>query len=99
MVLFHLLVDQNLHVILEQASQDLEGPQQLLYFFVFLFWRWTPSMGANKPTDTYLLQGQAPRFPYGWLKTFGAPILPPPKQQQQQQLYILFKESLWLGGP
>jgi hypothetical protein len=32
------------------------------------FWRRTPWTGVDKPTCTYLHQGQAPTFPHAWLK-------------------------------
>lgn len=33
------------------------------------FWRWKSWTDMDKPAGTYLPQGQAPRFPNGWLKT------------------------------
>lgn len=51
------------HVIMKRASQELENSRRIFP----PFWRWTPWMGVE-PTDTYLLQGQASRFPWGWLK-------------------------------
>ena len=33
-------------------------------------------MGVDKQDGTYLPQGQAPRFPHGWLKIFGSPRYP-----------------------
>jgi len=40
------------------------------------FRRWTPWMGTDKPTDTSLPQGQASRFPQGWLKCLLHPETP-----------------------
>ena len=62
-VLLHFPVGLGLYVIPKQEIRESEGPRRLIAFFQ----RWTPWTDVDNPEGTYLLQGQAPRFPYGML--------------------------------
>jgi hypothetical protein len=78
MVLLHFQVALSLNVFLIRAYCWLKGPPKTTASFQ----RWTPWTRVDKPTGVYVPQGQAPRFPDGWLKMFGS----------------LGYLHLWLGG-
>ena len=68
MVLLHFQVALSLNVFLIRAYCWLKGPPKTTASFQ----RWTPWTHVDKPTGVYLPQGQAPRFPDGWLKMSGS---------------------------
>ena len=53
------------------------------------FWRWTPWTCIYKLPNTYLPQGQAPRFPHDWLKISNLPKYP----------YFDWVHHKWEGAP
>ena len=69
MVLLYLRVGLTSYVNLKWASQELEGFKE----YVFLSNVNTLNeTSVDKVACIYLPQGQAPRFPHGWLKIFNS---------------------------